>query len=215
MIASASPAQVRDWITGHLDPLDADGPPGWAMRSDFDLNPHLAPPATEPLTHAAVLIGLIERPHGLTVILTRRADTLRMHTGQVALPGGRRDPGETPWQTAVREAYEEIGLDPALVTPMGLSTPYRTVTNYCVAPVVGFIAPGATLTASIAEVAEIFEPPLSFLMDPANYEEREGLAPSGERRRFYAMTWEGKSIWGATAGMLRALHDRLYGAARA
>ena len=212
MIASASPARVRDWITDHLDPLDETVPPGWAMRSDFDLNPELTTPVSPPLTAAAVLIGLVEREHGLSVILTRRADTLRNHTGQVALPGGRRDPGETPWRTAVREAHEEVGLDPALVTPMGLSTPYRTVTNYCVVPVVGFVAPGAVLTASIAEVAEIFEPPLSFLMDAANYEEREGRAPTGEKRRFYAMTWEGRSIWGATAGILRALHDRLYGA---
>ena len=95
-----------------------------------------------PLTPAAVLIALVERDHGLSVILTRRADTLRRHTGQIALPGGRRDPGETPWQTALREAHEEIGLEPGFVSVVGLSTPYRTGTGYLITPVVGFVRPG-------------------------------------------------------------------------
>jgi 8-oxo-dGTP pyrophosphatase MutT (NUDIX family) len=147
------------------------------------------------------------------VILTRRADTLRRHTGQVALPGGRRDPGETPWQTALREAHEEIGLDPSFVTLVGLSTPYRTGTGYLITPVVGFVRPGFTLTANPDEVADIFETPFGFLMDPANYEQKERTLPDGVTRRFYGMTHENQYIWGATAGMLRALYDRLYGAA--
>ena len=98
--------------------------------------------ATAPLTPAAVLVGLVEREEGLSVILTRRADTLRRHTGQIAFPGGRCDPGETPWQTALREAREEIGLDPALVTVAGLSTPYRTGTGYHVTPGGGVHHPG-------------------------------------------------------------------------
>jgi 8-oxo-dGTP pyrophosphatase MutT (NUDIX family) len=147
------------------------------------------------------------------VILTRRADTLRRHTGQIALPGGRRDPGETASQTALREAHEEIGLDPAFVSLAGLSTPYRTGTGFLVTPVVGFVRPGFTLTASPDEVADIFETPFGFLMDPANYEQQERALPSGELRRFYATTYEDRYIWGATAGMLRALYERLYGAA--
>ncbi|HEV2531168.1 CoA pyrophosphatase [Phenylobacterium sp.] len=208
------PHDLREWMARHLDPLEereaADGVGG---RSDFDLNPEQFPPTATPLTPASVLVGLVEREAGLSVILTRRADTLRRHTGQVALPGGRRDPGETPWQTALREAEEEIGLHPSFVTLVGLSTPYRTGTGYLITPVVGFVRPGFTLTPNPDEVADIFETPFGFLMDPANYEQQERTLPTGETRRFYAMTHENQYIWGATAGMLRALYDRLYGAA--
>ncbi len=187
----------RAWIAGHLDRLEATAP----LAEDVALAP------------AAVLIALVEHPAGLAVILTRRADTLRAHTGQIALPGGRCDPGETPWAAALREAEEEIGLDPALVTLAGLSSPYRTGTGYRVIPVVGFVAPGFTLAPNPAEVADVFETPFGFLMDPANHEEHEREIPAGVKRRFHAMTWENRFIWGATAGILRALHDRLYGAA--
>jgi 8-oxo-dGTP pyrophosphatase MutT (NUDIX family) len=204
-----SPAALRNWITERLDPLDEIAVPGRGVRSDFDLDPDQM--AIEPfgLKAAAVLIALVEHPSGLAVILTRRADTLRNHTGQVALPGGRCDPGETPWATALREAHEEIGLDPALVDLAGLSTPYRTGTGYHVVPVVGFVKPPFVLAANPAEVAVIFEAPFGFLMDPANHEQRQGQTPAGDSRRFYAITWEDHLIWGATAGMLRALHDRL------
>jgi 8-oxo-dGTP pyrophosphatase MutT (NUDIX family) len=183
------------------------------VRSDFDLDPGKLSDPPPALTPAAVLVGLVDRPEGFSVILTRRADTLRRHTGQVALPGGRCDPGETPWETALREAHEEIGLAPEFVTVAGLSTPYRTGTGFHVTPVVGFVAPGFTLVANPDEVADIFETPFGFLMDPANFEAREGRTPAGDVRRFYAITWEDHLIWGATAGMLRALYDRLYGAA--
>jgi 8-oxo-dGTP pyrophosphatase MutT (NUDIX family) len=205
---------LHEWIGQHLDPLEtyeaaAAGP----IRSDFDLSRAYPGEVDGPPTLAAVLIGLVERDHGLSVILTRRSDTLRRHTGQIALPGGRRDPGETPWATAVREAHEEIGLEPAYVSPLGLSTPYRTGTGYLITPVVGFVRPGFSLTANPDEVAEIFETPFGFLMDPQNLEEHERELPNGEKRRFYAYTHEDRFIWGATAGMLRALYDRLYGAA--
>lgn len=205
--------ELRDWIASHLDPLEEREAVDGVGRSDFDLNPEHWPAPTEPLTPASVLIGLVEREAGLSVILTRRADTLRRHTGQVALPGGRRDPGETPWRTALREAHEEIGLHPSFVSLAGLSTPYRTGTGYLITPVVGFVRPGFTLTPNPDEVADIFETPFGFLMDPANYEQQERALPTGEVRRFYAMTHENQYIWGATAGMLRALYDRLYGAA--
>jgi 8-oxo-dGTP pyrophosphatase MutT (NUDIX family) len=183
------------------------------VRSDFDLDPGRAPGEPMALTAAAVLVAIVEREEGLSVILTRRADTLRRHTGQIALPGGRCDEGETPWGAALREAHEEIGLDPARVWLAGLSTPYRTGTGYHITPVVGFVAPPIELTANPDEVADIFETPFGFLMDPANHERRHAVTPAGEKRRFYAMTWEDRLIWGATAGMLRALYDRLYGAA--
>ena len=215
MNAHAPPHELRDWIARHLDPLDGGEAVQGGVRSDYDFNPEDLPPATEPLAPAAVLIGLVEREAGLTVILTRRSDTLRRHTGQVALPGGRRDPGETASQTALREAHEEIGLHPDFVSLVGLSTPYRTGTGFLITPVVGFVRNGFTLTPNPDEVAEIFETPFGFLMDPANYEQQERKLPTGETRRFYTMSHENQVIWGATAGMLRALYDRLYGAALA
>ena len=205
-------SDLRDWITGRLDPLDAFPTPSGETRSDYDLDPHNAPDERPALKPAAVLIGVVEHEDHPSVILTRRSDNLRSHTGQVALPGGRCDPGETPWQTALREAKEEVGLDPARVTLAGLSTPYRTGTGYHITPVVGFVAPGFTLTPNPAEVAAVFETPFAFLMDPANHVEHERVIPTGVTRRFYGMTWEDYFIWGATAGILRALYDRLYAA---
>ena len=211
MSLHASPAELREWIAQHLDPLDAHDTER-PMRSDFDLNPAMAPQG-ETLTPAAVLTAIVEREEGLSVLLTRRADTLRRHTGQIAFPGGRIDPGETPWEAALREAEEEIGLHRSHVEVLGLSTPYRTGTGYLITPVVGIVRPGFSLTPNPHEVAEIFETPFGFLMDPANHEQRFYDMPDGVRRWFYAMTYEERMIWGATAGMLRALYDRLYGAA--
>ena len=212
MTPHTSAAELRGWIGRHLDPLEVGADEG-PYRSDFDLNPANETGEAALLTPAAVLVALVEREAGLSVILTRRADTLRRHTGQIALPGGRCDPGETPWGAALREADEEIGLSPSLVTLAGLSTPYRTGTGYHVIPVVGFVAEGFEPTPNPEEVADVFETPFGFLMDPANHERRELKTPEGVVRRFYAMTWEDRVIWGATAGMLRALYDRLYGAA--
>jgi 8-oxo-dGTP pyrophosphatase MutT (NUDIX family) len=210
----APAAELRDWITAHLDPLTETGAAD-RRQSDYDLNPHARPGEPMPLRPAAVLAPLVMRPEGLSVLLTRRADTLRQHTGQIAFPGGRCDPGETPWETALREAEEEIGLDRAFVEVAGLLTPYETVTSYRVIPVVGFVKPGFTLTLNAGEVAEAFEAPFEFLMDTANHQRQSREAPSGERRYFYAMPYEDYYIWGATAGMLRGLHQRLYGEALA
>ena len=211
MSPTAPTGELRAWIEHHLDPLEEGQSSEGA--SDFDLGANAFPNEPVELTPAAVLVGLIEREYGFSVLLTRRADTLRRHTGQIALPGGRCDPGETIWQTALREAHEEVGLAPDYVSLAGLSSPYRTGTGFLVTPVVGFIQPGFSLLANPAEVADIFETPFGFLMDPANHEQHERQAPTGETRRFYAMTHEDRFIWGATAGMLRALYDRLYGAA--
>ncbi len=206
-------AEMRDWITARLYPLKLR-PDAAPIPVDFDTNLR-AGPGLPPTTPAAVLIGLVEREEGLTVLLTRRADTLRAHTGQVAFPGGRMEAGETPWAAALREAQEEIGLDPASVTLAGLSDPFALGTGFLVTPVVGFVPADAVLTANPQEVAEIFETPFGFLMDPDNHERRYIDLPDGDRRWFYAMTHADRVIWGATAGMLRQLYDRLYGAAGA
>jgi 8-oxo-dGTP pyrophosphatase MutT (NUDIX family) len=201
----------RAWITSRLhqiseyDPSLAD-----PKKSDYDLNPGLKVDNPHALRPAAVLVGLIEHEDGMTVLLTRRSDTMRSHTGQIAFPGGRCDPGETPWQTALREAQEEVNLDPAFVTVVGLLHGYQTVTGFHVTPVVGFIDPKATFVASPEEVADVFETPFAFLMDPVNHQRQSREAPDGARRHFYAMPWNDRFIWGATAGMLRSLYEALY-----
>ncbi len=192
-------------ITDCLDPLE--GPTSGAEGSDHDLNPGLNI-ALDALQPAAVLIPLIERDGGLSMLLTRRAYQMRRHAGQIAFPGGRCEPGETSWAAALREAQEEVGLDPASVRLAGLSTPYRTITGYHVIPVVGFLPP-QPLRLNPEEVAEVFEVPFNFLMDPANHERQYRDQAPGPPRWHYAMTFQERLVWGATAGMIRALYERL------
>jgi 8-oxo-dGTP pyrophosphatase MutT (NUDIX family) len=205
-----TPAELRTWIGDRLDPLesyDPNRPP--PPISDFQLNPNM--PRIDSFKPAAVLVPLVEHAAGVTVLLTRRADTLRSHTGQIAFPGGRLDPGETPWEGALREAEEEIGLPPTHVTIAGLSSNYQTGSGYDITPVVGFVSPGFKLRPNPEEVADVFEAPFAFLMDPKNHERQFREQADGLRRYFYAMPYEDRLIWGATAGMLRALYERLYG----
>lgn len=180
-----------------------------ASCSDYDLNPGAERP-TRDCVAATVLVALVDRPEGVGVILTRRSDALSRHGGQIAFPGGRIDPGETVVEAALREAWEEVALDPASVEVLGLSDVYETVTGYRVTPVVGWLKTPPVLVASPDEVAEVFETPWEFLMDPANHLRDHLEAPDGARRWFWAMPWEDRYIWGATAGMLRALRRRLY-----
>jgi len=170
-------------------------------------------PEEDPGEHApaAVLVPLIERPEGLMVLMTLRTAHLRSHAGQIALPGGRADPGETPWQTALREAQEEVGLDPGLVEVAGLSDPFWTRTGYVITPVVGFVSPALTVTPNPDEVAEVFEVPFGFLMDAANHQSVLREFPDGVTREVWAMPYQDRHIWGVTAMMLRALHQRVYG----
>ena len=209
-----TPAQMRAWITGHLEPLESFDPSAPPAHSDFDLNPE-ARVESGVLNAAAVLVPLVEHEEGVTVLFTRRADTLRAHTGQIAFPGGRSDPGETPWAAALREAQEEIGLDPSFVTIAGLSSGYQTRTGYDITPVVGFVRPGFTLKPNPDEVADVFEVPFAFLMEPGNHERQFRDQADGLRRYFYAMSYEDRVIWGATAGMVRVLYERLFGEAAA
>jgi 8-oxo-dGTP pyrophosphatase MutT (NUDIX family) len=168
---------------------------------------------------AAVLVPLVVREHGLTVLLTQRADHLNDHAGQVSFPGGRHEPFDADaTATALREAHEEVGLDPSRVEILGALPDYLTGTGFRVTPVVGLVHPPFTLTVDTVEVAEAFEVPLAFLMNPAYHEVRVFRYEGGERR-FFAMPYPrnaspeaGESasatgshyfIWGATAAMLR------------
>ncbi|ADL01956.1 CoA pyrophosphatase [Brevundimonas subvibrioides] len=194
-----------------LAPADQWRADGAATRSDFDLNPGASRWVEGPLKPAAVLIPVLVTRDGPSVILTRRADSLARHTGQIAFPGGRLDAGETAVEAALREAREEVDLDPGLVQVLGLSDPYETGTGYLVTPVVGWIEAEPALVASPDEVAEIFRTPWDFLMDPSNHSRDHLEAPDGARRWYWSMTWQERYIWGATAGIIRGLRHRLYG----
>lgn len=200
---------LRALLAARLDPWQGPGalaPP----QSDQTLNPDIAV-STTGLRAAAVLIALIEYPQGIRVLFTRRADTLRKHTGQIAFPGGGIDEGETVWQAALREAHEEVGLEPGRVELAGLSTPFMTRTGYHVTPVVGFVKPGFVLTPNPHEVAETFETPFDHLMDSANHAREWFEPPDHPHRWIYAIEHDGRRIWGLTASIIRGLHDRLYG----
>ena len=158
-------------------------------------------------TAAAVLIAITERL-APGVILTVRREHLRTHAGQIAFPGGRIDPGEDAEAAALREAWEELALDPSMVDVAGTLNPYTTVTGYLVTPVVGVVPPGLRLEPHDHEVADWFEAPLSHLIDPAN-QMIETAVFGGRERRYWQIEWNGRRIWGATAAMLVNLSRRL------
>lgn len=157
---------------------------------------------------AAVLVAITRRAEPGVILTVRRSD-LRTHAGQVAFPGGRVDPDDAGLAAAaLREAQEEVGLEPALVDLWGTADAYRTVTNFRVVPVLGSVPPDLPLVPHEREVAELFEAPLAFLLDPAN---QRALTTEfqGRMRTYYQIDWEGRRIWGATAAMLVNLSRRL------
>jgi len=161
-----------------------------------------------PLMNAAVLVAVTDRTEP-GVILTQRTDTLSRHPGQIAFPGGRIDPGDHgPIDAALREAEEEIALPRDRVTVIGEADRYRTVTGFDVTPVIGIVPPGLVLVPSAAEVAEVFEVPLDFVLDTANHVEAT-VEWQGRNRHYYEITWDGHRIWGATAAMIVNLSRRL------
>ena len=203
-------ATLRERLIDHLEPAAHWAPDRAAARSDFDLNPDAERPARS-LRPAAVLIPVIAGPDGARVLMTRRSDSLASHTGQIAFPGGRLDPGETAVEAALREAWEEVALDPAVVEVLGVGDAYEPGTGFRVTPVVGWLTATPATTPSLDEVAEVFEVPWDFLMDPANHR-RDFYDREGQPRRFFwSMTHEARYIWGVTAGIVRALRARLYG----
>jgi len=175
----------------------AGAPPSGTLYGDEGARPE--PAALKP---ASVLVPIAARELAPTVIFTQRSAQLKDHSGQVSFPGGRVDAGDaTPEATALREAREEIGLDPARVEVLGRMPEYRTGTGFRITPVVGIVTPPFALRAEASEVKEIFEVPLAFLLDPANHQ-RLSREWQGETRWFFAIPYEGHYIWGATAGML-------------
>ncbi len=173
--------------------------------SDDDLNPGTAMPAGRVLRPAAVLVAL----HGDRVILTRRASGLAHHPGQVAFPGGKVDAGDgSPEAAALREAREEVGLDPAQVTVLGRLPEHETVTGFRVTPVLAVVEGAFRPVPGAGEVDEVFAVPLAYLADPASYR-IEARPWRGQVRRYYVAPWGPHYIWGATARILRGLADRL------
>lgn len=161
---------------------------------------------TEELRPAAVLVPVMRRDAGLTILLTRRTDHLYDHAGQISFPGGRSEArDESPAATALRETFEEIGLPHSHVEVLGLLPVYSTVTGYRVTPVVGLVSPPPAFSLDAFEVAEAFEVPLTFFLDPGNHQ-RNTLQYQGHTRHYYAMPYENRYIWGATAGMLMNLY---------
>ena len=190
------------------------------LRERFHRPPDWAPEftderwrmGTDPLRPAAVLVPLVMREAGVSVLLTQRTAHLSSHAGQVAFPGGRTEPTDpSPVGTALRETEEEIGLSRRLVEVIGQMPQYLTGSGFSVTPVVGLVQSDHTLTLDDNEVAEAFEVPLAFLMDPSNHQRRVYRWEDGAERSFFAMPWardDGREhfIWGVTAAMLRNVY---------
>jgi 8-oxo-dGTP pyrophosphatase MutT (NUDIX family) len=153
-------------------------------------------------TPAAVLVGLVDRPDGPALLLTQRTEHLRDHAGQICFPGGRIEAADGgPTAAALREAEEEIGLDPARVGVLGELPPYQTVTGFRIHPVVGWVSPPFELRPDAFEVAEVFEVPLPFVLDPENHR-AQSYRRGPLTRSYYVLPYQGRFIWGATAGIL-------------
>jgi len=185
----------REHITACLEPISER--PRWCHQQRDD-----------GLRNAAVLIPLVEREQW-HVLLTKRTDHLNNHAGQVSFPGGRADAEDhSPLDTALREAEEEVGIQPSLIETVGLLEAHKTVTGFNVIPVVGLVKPEFTLAIDSFEVAEVFEVPLPILMDISRYQRNE-IEYQGEKRYYWELMYKEFRIWGATAAMLYNLVSRI------
>ncbi|MFC4161344.1 NUDIX hydrolase [Chitinimonas lacunae] len=187
LILPSDSSEARDWLARRLDSHRQPG--GGDLSTEGETSP------------AAVLLPIVLRPGAPTLLLTRRNDRLSHHAGQISFPGGRIEFEETPEQAALRETWEEVGIAAEHIIPVGRLSPYVTISRFRITPVVGLVAPSFTLNLAPDEVAEAFEVPLSFVLERANYREH-GVDLPGRRVVSHALDWQGRLIWGATAGML-------------
>lgn len=185
--------------------LAADGAPS----SDYDLNPGITLPENRLLRPAGVLVGVLDLGGRAHVVLTKRSAALKHHPGQIAFPGGKVDQTDDgPEAAALREAHEEVGLDPQSVDILGTLPSHETVTGFAVTPVISWIRHEFDPLPEAGEVDEVFFAPLDFVLRPENFV-TEGRVFQGRRRSYYAVPWGPHYIWGATARMLKALSDRM------
>lgn len=199
---------MTDWparLAACLDAHDQEAS-RYPARSDFDLNGDT--PRARSDKNAGVLIPLIKRASGWQLLLTRRSQDMPTHAGQIAFPGGRAQPDEPVMDAALREFEEETGICRQRASVLGKFERYETVTGFNITPFVAVLQTPLTLAPDPREVDEVFEVPFGFLMDERNHQ-RQWRQWQGKRRYFYAMPWNQYFIWGATAGMLRALAQRL------
>ena len=194
--------KLSNLIRGHLTQASTT-----ALNGDHVVAGLRAPRAA--LTPAAVLVPLIARAEGYSVLLTKRSEHLAHHPGQVSFPGGRSEPHDSDAiATALRETQEEIGLGAEFIEIVGQLDFYQTVTNFMVTPVVGLVRPGFNLDLDDFEVAEVFEVPLAHALNPSNHQ-RQSRVLNGQRREYYVIPYQNYFIWGATAAMLVNLAGRL------
>ena len=188
----------RDWLASRLHSAA-----NFADEADLPRYVHSSGLIPVP---AAVLVPVVNQPDGPTVMLTQRTAHLHDHAGQISFPGGRVDEGDADRVfTALREAHEEIGMDPGRVQILGQLPDYDIPTGFRVTPIVGWIEPPFEVRPDPVEVADVFEVPLEFFLDPANHQRPEDIK-NGRVRHYYSMPYGERNIWGATAGMLHSLY---------
>lgn len=186
------------------DPLD-----GWIAGLTPEQTSELRQHLPAQFTRAAVMVPLVERPDGLTVLLTQRASHLKNHPGQISFPGGRMEPDDAgPWEAAIRETREEIGLPPAHAALAGYLRDHVVLTGYVITPAVAFVRPGFTLALDRTEVDDVFEVPLEFILDPAHHVPHKRIF-GGHEFLTHDIPYGERHIWGATAGMLLSLYRLL------
>jgi 8-oxo-dGTP pyrophosphatase MutT (NUDIX family) len=216
MVTTTTTLSAAEFFARVRKRLDLETPAGLTdpnvtpRRGDHDADPVMAKIAqVRPIRPAAVLVPVVDHPEP-TVLLTQRAQHLPDHAGQISFPGGKIDKGdESPKHSALREAEEEIGLDRAHVEPLGYLDLYMTTLGYRIVPLIARVTPGFELTLNPSEVDNVFEVPLTYVMDLANMQ-RHSRDWQGVTRHFYAITFGERYIWGVTAGILRNLYDRIY-----